>query len=160
MSKEALKQGALKRDAGERNSVRPLKIARSKVPESLYPDRVAYENTLGLRLVKRHRDRVTLEVPIRPDILNGNGVMHGGVLASVADEAAWHVILHALGMKDRNMTTSELKINYLRPIAGKKVIARGYVVKIGKTLCVTRIDLMDENKKLGALAIVTYMLLG
>ena len=133
---------------------------KKSVAESLYPDRIAFENTLGLRLVKRHKDGVTLECPIRPDILNGVGVMHGGVLASIADEAAWHVILDALGTKDRNMTTSELKVNYLRPIAGKKVIARGYVVKMGRTLCVTRIDLMDDQKKLGALAIVTYMLLG
>jgi uncharacterized protein (TIGR00369 family) len=129
------------------------------VAEGLYPDRVAFENTLGLRLVKKHKDGMTLEVPIRPDILNGVGVMHGGVLASIADEVAWHVILNGLGVKDRNMTTSELKVNYLRPIAGKKVVARGYVVKLGRTLCVTRVDLMDEKKKLGALAIVTYMLL-
>jgi uncharacterized protein (TIGR00369 family) len=133
---------------------------KTSIAESLYPDRIAFENTLGLRMVKRHKDGVTLECPIRPDILNGVGVMHGGVLASIADEVAWHVILDALGTKDRNMTTSELKVNYLRPIAGKKVIARGYVVKMGRTLCVTRIDLMDDQKKLGALAIVTYMLLG
>ncbi len=133
--------------------------SKKSIAESLYPDRVAFENTLGLRMVKHHKDGVTLECPIRPDILNGVGVMHGGVLASIADEVAWHVILDALGTKDRNMTTSELKVNYLRPIAGKKVIARGYVVKMGRTLCVTRIDLMDDQKKLGAMAIVTYMLL-
>ena len=126
---------------------------------SLYPDRIAFENTLGLRMVEKHEDGVTLECPIRPDILNGVGVMHGGVLASIADEAAWHVILNQLGEKDRNMTTSELKINYLRPIAGTKVVARGYIVKMGRTLCVTRIDLMDDKGKQGALAIVTYMLL-
>ncbi|MEO8029116.1 MAG: PaaI family thioesterase [Bryobacteraceae bacterium] len=142
-------------------TAKPKKSAKKtpSIAEALYPDRVAYENTLGLRMVRRHADGVTLELPIRPDILNGNGVMHGGVLASIADEVAWHAILHGLGTKDRNMTTSELKINYLRPIGGKKVIARGYIVKLGKTLCVTRIDLMDEKRKLGALAIVTYMLL-
>jgi acyl-CoA thioesterase len=130
-----------------------------KPPESLYPDRIAFENTLGLKMVRKHKDGVTLELPIRPDLLNGVGVMHGGVLASIADEAAWHTILHGLGVKDRNMTTNELKVNYVRPIAGRKMYARGYVVKLGKTLCVTRIDVLDEKKRLGALAIVAYMLL-
>jgi len=57
------------------------------------------------------------------------------------------------------MTTTELKVNYLRPIAGKKVIARVYVLRAGKTLSVTRVDLLDAQRRLSAIAIVTYMLL-
>ena len=59
----------------------------------------------------------------------------------------------------RKSTTTELKVNYLRPIVGKKVIARAYLVRAGKTLCVSRVDIFDEKKKLSAIGIVTYMLL-
>ena len=47
----------------------------------------------------------------------------------------------------------------LRPLGGKKAIARAYTLRAGKTLHVSRVDLFDTQKKLAAVAIVTYMLL-
>jgi uncharacterized protein (TIGR00369 family) len=119
---------------------------------------MAFENSLALRLIRKHRDGVTVDFALRTEFLNGNGVLHGGVIAAVADEAAWHALVHAHQGR-REMTTTELKVNYLRPIAGKRVIARVYVLRAGKTLSVTRVDLMDAQRRLSAIAIVTYMLL-
>ena len=50
-------------------------------------------------------------------------------------------------------------MNYLRPIEGKNVVARTVVLRAGKTLFVSRVDLFDAAKTLAAAAIVTYMLL-
>ena len=119
---------------------------------------MAFENSLALRLVRKHSDGVTVDFALRAEFLNGNGVLHGGVIAAVADEAAWHALVHA-HQGHREMTTTELKVNYLRPIAGKKVVARVHVLRAGKTLSVTRVDLMDSQRRLSAIAIVTYMLL-
>jgi len=44
-------------------------------------------------------------------------------------------------------------------LAGKKVIARAYTLRAGKTLHVSRVDLFDTQKRLAAVAVVTYMLL-
>jgi uncharacterized protein (TIGR00369 family) len=52
-----------------------------------------------------------------------------------------------------------LKVNYLRPIMGEKAVARAYLVRAGKTLCVSRVDILDDANQLAAIAIVTYMLL-
>lgn len=119
---------------------------------------MAFEDTLAIKVVRKHADGVTVECPLRKDYVNSQGVLHGGVIASIADEAAWHAMLHAY-KGQRNATTSELKINYLRPIAGDKVRARAYVLRAGKTLCVSRVDLLDMEKRLAAVGIVTYMLL-
>jgi acyl-CoA thioesterase len=119
---------------------------------------MAFEDTLAIRVVRKHSDGVTVECPLRAGYVNSQGVLHGGVIASIADEAAWHAMLHAYH-GHRNATTTELKINYLRPIAGKKVVARAYVLRAGKLLCVSRVDLFDSEKKLSAVGIVTYMLL-
>lgn len=107
--------------------------------------------------MRKHRDGVTVECPIRSDLLNSTGVLHGGVIAAIADEAAWHAMLHAYG--DRVATTTELKVNYLRPMAGKQVSARAYTLRAGKALHVSRVDLFDAHRKLSAVAVVTYMLL-
>ena len=95
---------------------------------------------------------------MRPGLLNSQGVLHGGVTASVVDEAAWYAIRHHF-RDQRLSTTAELKINYLLPIAGKKLTARAYLLRAGKNLCVSRVDVFNEQRRLAAAAIVTYMLL-
>ena len=120
---------------------------------------MAFENGLGLVLSRRHRDGVSVTLKVRPDLLNSTGVMHGGVIASLADEAAWYAIKHHFE-QERPCTTTELKINYLRPIAGKKAIGRAFMLRAGKTLCVIRVDIFDEKRRLAATSIVTYLLLG
>jgi uncharacterized protein (TIGR00369 family) len=117
-----------------------------------------FEHHLKLTVAERHADGVTIHFPLSPDFLNSHGVLHGGIAATIADEAAWHAIENHFG-KPTNCTTTELKVNYLRPITGKTVIARAYLVRAGKTLCVSRIDIFDDTNNLAAIAIVTYMLL-
>lgn len=118
-----------------------------------------FENQLNPRVARKHADGVTVHVDLLPEYMNSNGVLHGGITASIADEAAWHAIENKLGYGARKSTTTELKVNYLRPIAGKKALARAVLVRAGKTLCVSRVDIFDEKKHLAAIAIVTYMLL-
>lgn len=119
---------------------------------------MAFEHDLGLRTVRKHRDGVTVELALRPALLNSNGVLHGGITACVVDEAAWHAIGHHFA-GPRPAITVELKLNYLLPIAGKKLRARAYLLRAGKKLCVSRVDVFDERRRLAAAAIVTYMLL-
>ncbi len=120
---------------------------------------MAFEHSLSIQVTRKHKDGATCTIPLHAELMNSNGVLHGGVIASIADEVAWWAILTALG-GDRKMTTSELKVNYLRPIVGKKAVARGFVLKLGRTLAVTRIDIFDEKRRLAAHATVTYAMLG
>jgi uncharacterized protein (TIGR00369 family) len=117
-----------------------------------------FENHLKLEIAERHADGVTVHFPLTPEFLNSQGVLHGGITATIADEAAWHAIENHFG-QSTNCTTTELKVNYLRPITGEKAIARAYLVRAGKTLCVSRVDILDDANQLAAIAIVTYMLL-
>ena len=119
---------------------------------------MAFEHSLSIRVVRKHSDGVTVECPLREELLNSTGVLHGGVIASIADEAAWHAMIHAY-QGERPATTTELKVNYLRPVTGKKMTARVYALRAGKTLFVSRVDLFDTPKRLSAVGLVTYMLL-
>jgi len=112
---------------------------------------MAFEDTLAIRVVRKHKDGVTVSCTLRPEYVNSQGVLHGGVIASIADEAAYQ--------GRHNATTSELKVNYLRPIPMSKVLARAYALRAGKTLFVSRVDIFDAEKRLAAVGIVTYMLL-
>ncbi len=119
---------------------------------------MAFNKLLGMRLVKTHKDGVTIEIEVRPDMMNGAGVLHGGVTATMADAAAGIGTNWYIG-GSRGITTVELKINYFRPVSKGHVRARSHILRAGKTLIVSRVDLTDSEKKLIGSALVTYILL-
>lgn len=114
-----------------------------------------FNQYLGIRLARRHKDGMTIECQLRAELLNFSGVLHGGVTATLADVA----VGQALTKQGRKSTTVEMKINYLRPVTGRKVTARSHLLRTGKTLCTARVDVFDDRDNLAAVALVTYMLL-
>src|SRR5437763_2368848 len=69
--------------------------------------RHAFNQLLGLELVRTHRDGVTIQCRLRPDLMNGAGMLHGGVTASVADAAVGIALYHRF-RGARRFTTVEL----------------------------------------------------
>ena len=118
-----------------------------------------FQKVLGIRFVEAHDDGITIELPIKPDFINGAGVVHGGICATLVDAAAGGGIHNVIGRTSR-MTTIELKINYLRPIVEGTLTARSKVVKAGRTICVANVDVFDDDHSQIAVALVTYMRLG
>ncbi len=114
-----------------------------------------FNQHVGIRVVRHHRDGVTIECRLREELHNMAGVLHGGVTATLVDAAAGMAIMH----RGYKATTVELKINYLRPVTGRKVTARSRLLRIGKTLVTALVDVFDDHKNRAAIAIVTYMLL-
>ena len=129
-----------------------LKRLRTLLPQ------MPFNRLLGIKITRRHRDGVTVEIPLRPDLMNFHGVLHGGVTASLADVAVG-MSLHNHFQGARQITTVEMKLNYFLPVSGKKLRARCRLLKVGKTLCVGHVDLWNDERKLVAAAIVTYMVL-
>lgn len=117
-----------------------------------------FNDLLGIRLVEDHDDGVTIEMPIREDLLNLNGVVHGGATASLVDAALGIAITRKWA--DRLTSTVEMKLNYLRPAREGKLIARSRFVKTGKTIVVGTVDVVDESGAGIAFGLLTYMLTG
>jgi acyl-CoA thioesterase len=124
----------------------------------LFLQEIPFNTHVGLKLVRLHKDGVTIECTIRPELLNGSGVLHGGVTATVADVAVGMALARHLG-RPRAATTVEMKINYLRPAAHGKITARSHLVKVGSRLCCGRVEVFDREKRPVAAALITYMIL-
>ena len=71
------------------------------------------------------------------DVSQQHGLFHGGVTASILDTAGGYAGL-SLFEADEGVLTVEFKINLIAPAMGDELIARGEVVKPGKSLTVTR----------------------
>ncbi|MDQ2944665.1 MAG: PaaI family thioesterase [Acidobacteriota bacterium] len=121
-------------------------------------DKMPFNQLLGIRVARLHKDGVTIQCTLREELRNSAGVLHGGVTATMAD-AAVGIALSRHFRGSRLATTVELKISYLRPISHGRIAARAHLLKIGGRLCVGRVDLFDDGGKLAASALVTYLLL-
>ena len=120
--------------------------------------RMHFNHYLGLRVTRLHKDGITIECPLRKELLNGMDVLHGGVTATMAD-AAVGIALWRHNRGSRPHTTVEMKINFLAPVESGKIVARSRLVRIGRHLCIGHVDLFDGRKKRVGIAIVTYMML-
>jgi len=118
---------------------------------------IRFNELVGIRLVRIHKDGVTIDCALRPELLNAHGVLHGGVTATMADAAVGIAITTRVGRPAG--TTVEMKLNYLRPVVSGKITARSYLLRMGATLCIGRVDMFNDAKELVSTALVTYMLL-
>lgn len=80
---------------------------------------------------------------------------HGGLLMTVADMAACFAVMTLTG-PDQVMTTTDMNIRFLAPCLSE-VRAVATVIKAGRLLCPSNVELFDANGKQVAVAQVTYM---
>lgn len=121
-------------------------------------DRMPFNLLLGIRVLRLHADGLTIGCSMRDDLRNLAGILHGGVLATLAD-AAVGIALARHFEGQRPFTTMELKINYLRPVADGEVRARARLLKVGTKICVGSVEIKNAADKVVAAALLSYMLL-
>ena len=80
---------------------------------------------------------------------------HGGMLATIADTVTCWAILTLAGAETK-VATTDFNVRFLAP-CNTGVVCHGKVLKFGRTLCPAEAEIRDENKKLVAVAQVTYI---
>ena len=104
--------------------------------------------------------RVRLVSPYRPDMLRPGGVIAGPTLMSLADTAAYALVLAHIG--DQLMTvTSQLNMSFLRGAQPGELHAEAEMLRLGRRLAVMDVRLWTEGPdRLAAQAGVTYAIPG
>jgi uncharacterized protein (TIGR00369 family) len=87
------------------------------------------------------------------------GVVHGGVLATLIDTAAFWAVYYAIEDERRWLTSVDLKLNYLAPATEGTLIATGRQIKAGATLCYAEATVSDAAGKLLAHGTSTLMIM-
>jgi uncharacterized protein (TIGR00369 family) len=105
--------------------------------------------------------RTEIHVPHWEGIEQQHGFVHGGVVGMIADSAAGYAAM-TMAPAGASVLTVEFKMNLLAPADGDKLIARGQVVRSGKTLIVTKAEVFavkDNEETLCALMQQTIMVM-
>jgi uncharacterized protein (TIGR00369 family) len=110
---------------------------------------------MGFTLAKASRGRVRLQMKVDARHLQVHGVVHGGVLAALADTAGGLASYMSCPLGTR-VATVEMKINYLEGVERGTVTADAEVVRIGRHLAVVDCDVTDDARRLVAKALMTF----
>lgn len=94
---------------------------------------------IGACITRVEPGRVAIELPVRDDLGQQHGFVHGGVVGMIADSAGGYAAF-TLMPADASVLTVEYKLNMLAPAEGDRLVARGEVLKPGRSLSVVRAD--------------------
>ena len=78
---------------------------------------------------------VEVHLPFSKATQQQHGFFHGGIVAMLADTASGFTTYTVLPA-DEECLSAEFKVNFLYPANGTKLIARGGIIKVGKTLVI------------------------
>jgi uncharacterized protein (TIGR00369 family) len=107
-------------------------------------DRQTFMRTLGATLEQAGDGTVAISLPRAETLAQQHGYLHAGALISVMDSACGYAAL-SLVPEGSEVLTSELKVNLLAPVTGTAVMARGRVIRAGRTLSVCQGDAYDAD---------------
>lgn len=120
-------------------------------------ERVAYHQNLGIRVESIEPDRVQLRVPYKDDNSNPGRALHGGVAASTINIAgalaAWTGIEE---QPELEAGTLDLSVTYLAAALGEDIVATAEVLRRGKEIVYSDVDVRNDAGKRIAKGLVTY----
>lgn len=121
-------------------------MSTSRLPEPHFADRVraSFDLQNAMTLIQASLPVVAhgsteIHVPHWSGIEQQHGFVHGGVVGMIADSAAGYAAMTMVA-DGASVLTVEYKMNLLAPADGEKLIARGTVVRPGRTLIVTQAE--------------------
>ena len=126
-----------------------LEYAQSRVRLS------KFSALMGFEVVKLSNGGAILTVTTGDRHRQIHNVMHGGVIAALADTAA-AIAAYTVVPPGTEVVTIELKINYLLPVSGGKLTAEGKVLRAGRNFIVVECDVSREDRALAAKALMTF----
>lgn len=115
--------------------------------------------TLGAQVVHVAAGEVDIALVPSAQTSQQHGFTHAGAVAAIADTAAGYAALTTMP-PGKGVLTTEFKINLLAPAVGDRLIARGRVVKAGRTLTLAQTEVHAEaggKTRLVALLTATLM---
>ena len=116
---------------------------------------------LGIELESVARGECHTRLQLRPEHLQQNGVVHAGVIATIADHTAGGAAGSVLG-DDSYPLTAEFNINLLRAASGERLTCHARVLKAGRALIVAESEVFAGDPArpvLVAKALVTLAVL-
>jgi uncharacterized protein (TIGR00369 family) len=114
---------------------------------------------LAMRDVVESDERLVIEMDNRPDLANIRGALQGGLVATLIDIAAGRLAERHV-RPDQSVTTADLNVHFLAPVVVGPARAEATIVRAGKRLIVTAVDVIDAGSdRLAARSTLSFAVL-
>ncbi|HXM97445.1 MAG TPA: PaaI family thioesterase [Candidatus Dormibacteraeota bacterium] len=110
---------------------------------------------MGFQVDLVEKARAVFSLDLEPRHKQIHGVVHGGILAALADTAS-AIAAYTTIPEGAEIATLELKINYLQPVSGGRITAEARVLRTGRNFVVTECEIRDSKGGLAAKALLTF----
>ncbi len=116
-------------------------LAMGKVSLSQQP----FSCFMGTEFESAESGNVVLSLKVKEDFKQNFGAVHGGVISYMADIGLAYAAASEVG----DCVTSELKINYIKPATGTKLIVRAKSLSVSSRQVVgeSKVFSLDETKE-------------
>jgi uncharacterized protein (TIGR00369 family) len=117
-----------------------------------------FTKLVGAEVVSIEPGVVVMALDRRPEVLQQNGLFHGGALAYLVDNTTTAAAGTMIDRTKRAVITAEYKINLVSPSTGDRLTCRAEVVKPGRSLTVVEAKVhcrTNGEEKLVAVALAT-----
>ena len=122
--------------------------------DSLFP------GLMGVRLTALAADRITVELPVRPDLCTAGGILHGGAIMAFADTLGAVGTLQNLPAGRRTTTTTDSSTKFIGSVkVGGSASAECLALHRGRTTQVWQTSIRNADGKLCALITQTQRVL-
>jgi uncharacterized protein (TIGR00369 family) len=137
----------------------PGKLSKAALARA--SERLRHSNPIshfGFVLEKAERGRAVFRMPVLELHKQIHRVVHGGVLAMLADTAGGFAAFLAAPAAAR-VVTIEMKINFLEAVDHGEIRADARVLRQGRTTSVVDCDVTDSDRRLVSKALMTFAII-
>ena len=123
--------------------------------EPVIPLDQTFDALYGLEVVEANDERVRARVPVRDEIKQAMGLVHGGVFASIAESITSLATALAVIPEGRIAQGLSNQTSFLRPITEGTIHAEARRRHRGRTTWVWEVEITDDHGRLCALVRMT-----
>jgi len=137
----------------------------------MYERKIPFNKILGLKVESLKMEDVRVKFEMKGAFIGNyvHGILHGGVISAILDTtggltASLGVLqkmagrtAEEIGKSLTKIGTIDLRIDYLRPGKGNYFIATGVIMRAGRRVSVTRMELHNDQDVLIAVGTGTYI---
>jgi uncharacterized protein (TIGR00369 family) len=124
------------------------------IPELPLTNTTGFDGLYGLTITAATADTVSGEVPVRDELKQPAGLVHGGVYASIAESLASLGTMFAVMQDGKTAMGLANQTSFMRPITEGTIHATARVMHRGRTTWVWDVEIRDDQ---GRLCVVTRM---
>ena len=137
----------------------------------LFNDEIPFNKVLGLKVESLSYDRVKVSFQMRGELMGHykRRMLHGGAISTAIDVTGG--LSAFMGLQQQmpgeslearlerfgKVSTIDVRVDFLRPGTGKWFIVTAYVLRTGKKIAVTRIELHNDQNDLIAVGTASYV---